>query len=589
MRLRAASAFLALMCVVRPASSQQIPEPRFSDPARAQKLAAAFPEVDRLFAAWVDRVHMPGAAMGIVIDGELAWLKTSGVTDTAAKISVTPDSVFRIASMTKSFTALAILRLRDEGKLSLDDAVAKYVPELARLSYPTADSPVLTVRHLLTHSEGFPEDNPWGDRQLAQPQETMSAWLKEGIPFSTVPGTEYEYSNYGFAILGQIVERVSKQPYDTYMAVNILAPLGLKDTTFHLEQVPAARRARGYRWEDGAWKEEPALQHGTFGAMGGLWTSIRDLARYAAYQMSAWPPRDGPDAGPVKRSSMREQQQGWRRQRARATRRTLEGPLELSAAAYGYGLRISQTCRFSNVVSHGGGLPGFGSLMMWVPEYGVGLVAMGNVTYASWGGLFSDVVDSLAKTGALQPRIVQPSPALLQAKGDVSRLVIGWDDALASRVVADNFFQDRSSQRWRARLGELATTHGACKPEDAIDAENALRGTWRMHCDRGWLRVSITLAPTTPPRVQDLEVHPTLPPGPAMSAAIERARSRIATEAAAWGSCRIAEAVGGDGVRLSSVRLACDKGNLVGLFRLDEAGELQELTLSPSPDQACVP
>src|SRR5204863_4720281 len=101
-----------------------------------------------------------------------------GVRETRNHARVTPDTTFRIASMTKSFTALSILKLRDEGKLSLDDPVARYVPALAGLPYPTKDSPTLTIRHLLTHSEGFPEDNPWGDRQLAQSDETLRAWMR---------------------------------------------------------------------------------------------------------------------------------------------------------------------------------------------------------------------------------------------------------------------------------------------------------------------------------------------------------------------------------------------------------------------------
>jgi hypothetical protein len=413
--------------------------------------------------------------------------------------------------------------------------------------------------------------------------------MKAGIPFSTVPGTAYEYSNYGFAILGQVVERVSKQPYDDYLAANILASLGLKNTTFHLDRVPPEHRAHAYRWEGGAWKDEPALPHGTFGAMGGLWTSLGDLARYVSYHMSAWPPRDAPDPGPVHRASMREQQQASRWQRARATRMTLDDPLELYVAAYGYGLRISQTCRFGHVVSHGGGLPGYGSLMMWLPEYGVGLVAMGNVTYASWGGLFNQALDALASTGALQPRVVQPSAALLQAKADISMLVTAWDPDRAARIVADNFFLDQSPERWRTLLAERTRDHGACTPDEGIDAENALRGEWRMNCERGWLRVSVTLAPTQPPRVQYLQVHSTLPPSPAMAAAIAAARDRIAAQTAGWGACRVGDPIGGDGVRATSVRIACDKGNLVGNFALDDAGQLRELRLSPASDQACVP
>jgi hypothetical protein len=413
--------------------------------------------------------------------------------------------------------------------------------------------------------------------------------MKEGIPFSTVPGTAYEYSNFGFAILGQIVERVSRQPYDLYMRENIFEPLRLGDTTFELEKVPDGRRARGYRWEDDQWQEEPALPHGTFGAMGGLWTSTRDLGRYVAYLMSAWPPRSGAEPGPVRRASLREQQQAARWQRARALRPTLDQPLELSVTAYGYGLRISQSCRFGHVVSHGGGLPGFGSLMMWLPEYGVGLIGMANVTYASWGGLFSDALNALADTGALHARVVQPSPALLQAKTDVTRLMTKWDRRFAASVVADNFFLDESAERWEARLQKRHDDHGACTAEDTIDAENALRGTWRMNCDRGWLRVSVTLAPTQPPRIQYLQVHSTLPPTAPMLAAIDAARSRIATEAAAWGTCRVGEPVGGDGALVSAIRLACDKGGLIASLQLDDSGRLKELWLSPAADQACVP
>lgn len=235
---------------------------------------------------------MPGAAMGILIDGELAAVMTTGVRDLRSREPVTPESVFRIASMTKSFTAMAIVKLRDEGKLSLEDPVSRYVPELARLAYPTRDSPVLTTRHLLTHSEGFPEDHPRGDRQLAQTDETLRAWMRAGIPFFNAPGVAYEYSNYGFAILGQIVARASGQPYRTFVQNNILVPLGMRSSTFRASNVLQDRIARGYLWEANSWRTEPLLPHGSFGAMGGLWTSTRDLARYVAFLMTAHPPRN---------------------------------------------------------------------------------------------------------------------------------------------------------------------------------------------------------------------------------------------------------------------------------------------------------
>jgi CubicO group peptidase (beta-lactamase class C family) len=591
-----------------------LPPPKFGDPDRARKLGAAFPEIEKLFDTWFAARHVPGAVLGIIIDGELVWVKANGIRETKDRAPVTPDTVFRIASMTKSFTALSILKLRDEGKLSLDDPVAKYVPALASLAYPTKDSPTLTIRHLLTHSEGFPEDNPWGDRQLAQSDETIRAWMRDGIPFSSAPGTAYEYSNYGFGILGQVVAKVSGRPYADYVRDNILVPLGMSSSTFEMSAVPRDRIAIGYRWEDNVWKAEPILAHGSFGSMGGLWTTARDLARYVAFHMSAVPPRDEAERGPVRRSSVREMQQAWRAQPAFAVRGTVDAPLQLILSSYGYGLGIAQDCRFNYIVGHGGGLPGYGSLMRWLPEYGVGVIAMGNQTYTGFGSLIADTLAALDRTGALRPRVVQPSPALLSAQEDVSQLITKWDDGLAKRIAADNLFLDTSAEVRAARFRELSATHGACSNTGTIEPENALRGAWRMTCERGWLDVNITLAPTSPPRVQLINVQSTLPPDEEMArtiaavaqmvnewgaktnsalvpAALDTAKlRRQMTAMPAWGACKVGETLGGDGTRNSTVRFNCKGGVLAARLSLDPVTHrLTNLDLAPTRDQRCVP
>src|SRR5215203_4232963 len=241
MKLHAALALLLTLFAQAPV--YKAPEPRFADPDRRAKLAAAYPEIDRLFKDYASGAHVPGAAWGIIIDGQLAHTGVTGFRDVPSKAPVTPDSVFRIASMTKSFTAMAILKLRDEGKLSLDDPAERYVPELKGLAYPTSDSPRITIRHLLSHAEGFPEDNPWGDRHLADTEDELSAMLRGGIPFSNAPGIAYEYSNYGFAILGRIVANVSKMKYGDYVAANVLKPIGMTSTTLEPKEVPANRLA----------------------------------------------------------------------------------------------------------------------------------------------------------------------------------------------------------------------------------------------------------------------------------------------------------------------------------------------------------
>ncbi len=486
------------------------PQAGFADPERPAKLAGAFPELDRLFRDFAQRAHVPGIAYGVLIDGKLAHTATFGLRDVETSAPVETGTVFRIASMTKSFTAIAVLRLRDEGKLSLDDPAERYVPELKRLQYPSADSPRITIRHLLSHSEGFPEDNPWGDRQLSVTDEQMATMLRGGIPFSNAPGVAYEYSNYGFAILGRIVATVSGMPYRRYVTANILRPLGLASTTLQVGDVPPLRLAHGYRWEDGRWKEEPQLPDGAFGSMGGMLTSVEDLGRYVGFLMSAWPPRDDPDAGPLRRASLREMQQVWRPGTASAAR-SADGKLRLNAGGYGFGLRVWQTCDFRHVVAHSGGLPGFGSHMRWLPEYGVGIVALGNLTYTGWTGVTDEAFGVLRGTGGLLPRPRDPSPALVRARNDVSALIERWDDGLADRIAAANLFLDTSRDRRRQEIADLLARVGACRPEGDFDVENALRGQWTMACERGRVRVSVTLAPTMPPKVQYMAVMPVVP------------------------------------------------------------------------------
>jgi len=478
----------------------------FADANRRAKLATAFPDIDKVVAAFMERSHVPGAAWGIVIDGELAHIGVAGYRDLATKSPVTRDSVFRIASMSKNFAAMSILALRDEGKLSLDDPVEKHVPELKNLRYPTTDSPRLRVRDVLSHAAGFPEDNPWGDQQLSATEDAFSRMMQQGIPFSNPPGVAYEYSNYGFAIVGRIVTNVSGQPYRQYLNEKILRPLGMSSTTLEPRAVAADRMALGYRWEDEQWKLEPALADGAFGVMGGMLTSISDLSKYVGALLASYPPRDGAEAGPIRRSSLREMQQIWRSRPSIVTR-TAAGAPNLNSGGYGFGLGITQSCEFDQIVAHSGGLPGYGSMMRWLPSYGVGVIAFGNVTYTGWGGVVTQAFELMAKTGGLQPRLPQPSPMLVESRDAVSRLIMNWSDKQADDMAAMNLFLDRSKDRRQNEVAALRAKVGTCVAPTMFDSvENWLRGQWTMKCERGDLNVSITLAPSMPPKVQFLDV-----------------------------------------------------------------------------------
>jgi CubicO group peptidase (beta-lactamase class C family) len=590
-------------------------DPHFADPDRRPKLLSALPRIEELVRQRQQQGHLPGVFYGILIDGELVSVQSIGVRDVERSAPVSADTVFRIASMTKSFTALAILKLRDQGKLTLDAPISTFVPEAAGWTYPTRDTAPITVRQLLTHAAGFPEDNPWGDRQLAIGGDTMASWLRAGIPFSNPPGVAYEYSNYGFAILGRIVAVASGQPYREFVSREILQPLGLKSTFWEAASVPADRIAHGYRWQDGQWLREVPLADGAFGAMGGLYTSGRDLARYVAFQMSAWPPRDDPDGGPVRRSSLREMQQGWQHVGLAVDRRSPDEPVTASTRSYGYGLSASRDCRLGYTVAHSGGLPGYGSNMIWLPDHGVGVIAMANLTYAPAAALTRDILDVLDTTGGLEPRLIKASAAVLETRDAILRLLQAWDDAAADRLAADNLFLDHSAERRKAELERVRQDVGQCTEAGAPDPENWLRARFRATCERGWVDVAFTLAPTKPPRVQFLSIQPGKPMSPSMRTIAERlapamgtvhgeaavglmaggpGRTRLASQLRAinanYGSCEMVDAISGNGDTSARVRYTCERGSLDAFIERDPAASvIKSVRFARSPGDACVP
>lgn len=584
-------------------AAQAWPTPAFPNAAeRVARLKQAFPQVEKLAADWARQRGVPGMSYGVVIDGEAALIRTIGYRQWDPKKPVEAGTPFRIASMTKSFTALAVLKLRDAGKLSLEDEVSRWIPEVGRFRYPTADSAPLRVRQLLTHGAGFPEDNPWGDQQLGRPDAMLTEWLKLGIPWSTPPDTAYEYSNYGFGLLGRIVEKASGRSYREYLASEILRPLGMLNST--LEPSEAKDAAVGYRKDTtaGGYRPEPSLAHGAFGAMGGLVTTAPDLARYIAFHLSAYPPRDAADPGPVRRASVREMQRMWRFADLLVRRTEPEDAINSRANGYGYGLGVSRDCRFDHVVGHGGGLPGFGSYMIWLPDYGVGLFAMTNLTYAGPANLLNEMLDALSGTGALAPRQVAPSSDLTRTQQALFALWNNWSQPDADRIAADNLFLDRAASERAAEIASLKRAVGECRLSGPVRAENWLRGEFDLACERSsTVRMTFTLAPTAPsPTVQDWSLQAIHPLAPNLRKAAEQVargkapaaafKQRMAAFARLYGgACKVGATLGGDGKTAGTVLLDCARGRAELTLRADERGRITALTIARPAQETCVP
>lgn len=476
--------------------------PVFVNDARKEKIKSIAPRLQQLIEDHAQEQNIPGVAYGLVVDDELLISGSTGLIDIEQNVPASTTSAFRIASMTKSFTAMAILKLMEEDHLSLSDPASQYIPEMASLPYLSKDAPEITIENLLTMTAGFPEDNPWGDRQLDEPEQYLQDLISKGISFSNVPAYTYEYSNTGYAILGKIVSQVSGLPYQDYIRQHIFLPLGMEHTYWEYDRVPPGQLVIGYRWEDETWKREPMLHDGSYGAMGGLITSIEDFSKYVSLHLSAWPPRSDEDNGPIVRSSLRAMQTP-QFARLNANARDFAGEPCPRLSGYGYGLRSTEFCDGVRQVGHGGALPGFGSNYQFFPEYGVGLMAFGNLTYTSpWP--YAAIWELLFETLALKPRELPVSAILADRQAELVRWMQQGDEELETAIFAENFFLDQSRDSRRKTIDALLEEAGTLREIGSVRPENQLRGSFSMKGDQETVEVFFTLSPESDPKIQQL-------------------------------------------------------------------------------------
>jgi serine-type D-Ala-D-Ala carboxypeptidase/endopeptidase len=457
-----------------------------------------FAAVDAALSAFAQEQQIPGLAAGIVQGGRLVHATAMGLADIEAARPVAADTAFRIASMTKNMTALAVLALRDQGKLALDAPLSQYVPQFAAVAPATRDSPPVSLRHLLTHVAGFVTDDPWGDRVLGMSPPELDALIGAGTLFARPPGLAFEYSNLGFALLGRVLTNVSGEPYQAFIRRTILGPLGMTRTTFDALDAARGDYAFGYRLDERQWSRERIEPDGEVGAMGGLATTVPDYARYVAFLLNAWPARDDPEAGPVRRSSVRELAL-W--QSPPFLPETVDGQAVVPSA-YGYGLVHSADAKLGRRLHHSGGLPGYGSHVLMLPERGWGVFAFGNRTYARMSHITLRLAELLHEAAPALD-IALPSAPLAHAIEAVVGAYASGRIETAAKVFAVNFLLDMPARLRDAELASLKQRLGEGRLEK-IEPVHALGGCFTIACEHGRLKATIILSPDAEPGIQKL-------------------------------------------------------------------------------------
>ena len=568
-----------------------VPEP--AEPVAKAKITALAPQLDAFLHQRFSASGATGMVAGIVLQGELVYEHSFGTLGPTNPAPVSGDTIFRIASLSKSFTALGVLQLRDAGKLQLDQPITAYLPEVPS---PAGDAAPVTVRQLLTHVAGLPWDDLWGAVSFGFREPDMDEFLRAGVSFAREPGSAFEYSNVGYALLGRLIARVSRRRFEEYMAEHILLPLGMRSTRWRADAVPVERLAVGDWGGDPPLGEVPRQRDGVFAPAGGMYTSLHDYARYLAFQLSAYPARPAAEQGPVRRSTVREThrpQQAALRVEQPIAERSDDG-VSLHVSHYGFGWFNEMTCDYRERVEHGGWEPGYIAGVIMFPAQRVAVVTMATSNPV---GSAEGMLALLGDAGAL-PTPIEPEPAaeLSEARHAVSQLLNGWDDATAQRVFDPRCAYYPWFARVRAAFPKLAREHGRCEPDGELRTGSRLQGSWNMRCERGAVQLSVELTPTAQPRIALLRFTELLPPGERMTARAaqlaaavggpvpegmlpanvdpEPLRKRLAHAAIDHGHCTVDRATAGDGHTQATFALHCEHAPLELVVSLNETGEV---------------
>ncbi len=371
-RINRISGWLVVMLLLVSTSAAQTASP-------SQDL---LPRVDALLNEMAKQNRFSGSIL-IARDGKVLISKGYGMANYETDVPNTPQTKFRLGSITKQFTALAILMLQERGKLNVQDAVCKYVPDC-----PAAWQPV-TIHHLLTHTSGIWNFTSSPDYRktwtLPSPvADTLARFRDKPLEFT--PGERFNYSNSGYVLLGHLIEKISGQTYEAFLRENIFEPLKMTNTGYDNPATLLKHRASGYSTRTGALTNAPYLDMSIPHAAGALYSTVEDLYLW--------------DQALDTEKLVKQ--------------KTLDAMFTPVKNNYGYGFSIEK--RFGlNTISHGGGINGFTTFMVRYPNEKTTIIVLGNLEGVSTGQVASDLARIALSDKIVMPPTVKVEPSILQS------------------------------------------------------------------------------------------------------------------------------------------------------------------------------
>jgi CubicO group peptidase (beta-lactamase class C family) len=381
----------------------------------------------------------PSISAAVLRDGELIWDAAVGVADVEADLEATPDTQYRIGSITKTFTATAIMQLRDAGKLDLEDTLDRHVEGAAHTP---------TIRRLLSHASGLQretQDDSWLTLRFAPPDELLETLAEAELVLPS--GARFHYSNLAFALLGIVVERVSGMPYQDYVRERLFEPVGLTRVSFEPEP-PAAKGYLAQPYADGVW-DTIGVETGAWASAGQLWGTAADICRWGAFLAD-------PDESVLASSTAEEM-------------RTVQVITDHERWQAGYGLGLGLRRDGDRILAgHGGSMPGFIATLGFSAKEKAVVTALTNESEADIGDLGVALLGTTVDEWPVAPetwRVGEPPPEdVVPLLGiwfmEAARLVFRWREGkLEARFdgipdwLPSSVYERETDDRWRTVSG----------------------------------------------------------------------------------------------------------------------------------------